>query len=168
MIPLTHFSPASIQLMNLFPLPNAPGTALTATNNWVGNSSIGGDNNQYVGRVDQNVSDKQHILGRFTHFNDFDLPTDPFGNGVCLDRCSDRVINNSFVFHDIYTVSPTTVVDISPSYFATSTIERLSSTRIISRPLAGLRLCKARSPSRSYPSQSSADMIPPASLAAQA
>jgi len=116
MIPLTRFSPASIQLMNLFPLPNAPGTALTATNNWVGNSSIGGDNNQYVGRVDQNVSDKQHILGRFSHFNDFDLPTDPFGNGVCLDRCSDRVINNSFVFHDIYTVSPTTVVDISPSY----------------------------------------------------
>lgn len=115
-VPSSRFSPASVQLMKLFPLPNAPGTAITSTNNWVGNSSVGGDNNQLVGRVDQNLSDKQHIFGRYTHFEDFDLPTDPFGNGVCLDRCSDRVTNDSFVFHDIYSLSPTTVIDISPSY----------------------------------------------------
>lgn len=115
-IPTSDFSPASVQLMKLFPLPNVPGTPVTDLNNFASTSSIGGDNNQYVARLDQNVSAKQHIFGRFTFFDDNDLPTNPLGNGVCLDRCSDTVENNSFVFHDTLTLSPTTILDISPSY----------------------------------------------------
>jgi hypothetical protein len=115
-IPQSRFPLASIQLMKLFPLPNTAGTPITNLNNWVGQGAIGGNNNQYVVRLDQNVSATQHIFGRYTYFHNFDLPTDPFGNGACFDRCSDAITDNSFVLHDVLTLSPTTILDISPSY----------------------------------------------------
>ena len=51
-------------------------TALGA-NNWIGNGSVGGNQNETVVHIDQNVSDKQHITARYTYWGNLNLPTDP-------------------------------------------------------------------------------------------
>jgi Carboxypeptidase regulatory-like domain len=65
-IPASRFSPAALQLIKLYPLPNTTGVPTTGANNWAGDASIGGNNNEYVARIDQNVSAKQHLFGRYT------------------------------------------------------------------------------------------------------
>ena len=39
--------------------------------------------------VDQNITDKTRLFGRFSYFGLLDLPTNPLGTGLCLDRCAE-------------------------------------------------------------------------------
>ena len=88
-IPSSRINPTSLKYLNAyFPMPNAPGDA-KGNGNWIGNGSAGGGNNETVVHIDQNVSDKQHITARYTYWGDLNLPTDPFQNGVCQDRCTE-------------------------------------------------------------------------------
>ena len=114
-IPTNRINPTSLTLLKLFPMPNAAGTA-TGTNNWVGNGSQGGNNNETVVHIDQNVSEKQHITARYTYWGNLNLPTDPFGNGVCQDRCTETFNTNNFVLGDTYAFSPTTIMEVRLSY----------------------------------------------------
>ncbi len=114
-IPTTRINPTSLLLLNLYPLPNAPGTA-QGTNNWIGNDSQGGTNNETVVHIDQNISDKQHLTARYTYWGDLNLPEEPFGNGVCQDRCTETFNTNNFVLGDTYSFSPTTILEVRLSY----------------------------------------------------
>ncbi|HEX4169071.1 MAG TPA: TonB-dependent receptor, partial [Bryobacteraceae bacterium] len=114
-IPANRINPTSVKLLNLYPAPNAAGT-VTGTQNWVSNSSQGGNNNETVARIDQNVSDKQHISARYTYWGNLNLPTDPFHNGVCQDRCTETFNTNNFVLGDTYSFTPTTIMEIRLSY----------------------------------------------------
>ena len=114
-IPTSRLNPTSQTLLNLYPLPNAPGNA-QGVGNWVSNGSQGGNNNETVVHIDQNVSDKQHITARYTYWGNLNLPTDPFGNGVCQDRCTETFNTNNFVLGDTYSFSPTTIMEIRVSY----------------------------------------------------
>jgi hypothetical protein len=114
-IPTSRINPTSLNLLNLYPAPNAPGTS-TGVNNWVSNSSQGGNNNETVVRIDQNVSDKQHISARYSYWGNLNLPTDPFHNGVCQDRCTETFNTNNFVLSDTYSFTPTTIMEIRVSY----------------------------------------------------
>jgi hypothetical protein len=114
-IPTTRINPTSLLLMNLYPLPNAPGNA-QGVGNWIGNDSQGGSNNETVVHIDQNVSDKQHITARYTYWGNLNLPEEPFGNGVCQDRCTETFNTNNFVLGDTYSFSPTTIMEIRLSY----------------------------------------------------
>ena len=115
MIPQTRLNPTSLKLLNLYPLPNAPGNA-QGVGNWVGNASVGGNQNETVVHLDQNVSDKQHITARYTYWGNLNLPIDPFNNGVCQDRCTEKFNTNNFVLGDTYSFNPTTIMDIHLSY----------------------------------------------------
>ena len=114
-IPPNRINPTSLLLMNLYPLPNAPGTA-QGTSNWIGNDSQGGTNNETVVHIDQNVSEKQHITARYTYWGDLNLPEEPFSNGVCQDRCTETFNTNNFVLGDTYSFSPTTILEVRLSY----------------------------------------------------
>jgi hypothetical protein len=114
-IPPSRINPTSLIMLNLFPMPNAAGTA-TGTNNWIGNGTQGGNNNETVVHIDQNVSDKQHITARYSYWGNLNLPTDPFGNGVCQDRCTETFNTNNFVLGDTYTFTPTTIMEVRLSY----------------------------------------------------
>src|SRR5579883_2100294 len=114
-IPATRINPTSLKLLQLYPAPNAPGGP-NGVNNWVSNSSQGGNGNQTVVHIDQNVSDKQHITARYTYWGNLNLPTDPFHNGVCQDRCTEIFNTNNFVLGDTYSFSPTTIMEIRLSY----------------------------------------------------
>ena len=115
MIPTNRINPTSNILLGLYPAPNAPGSA-TGTGNWVGNGSQGGNQNQTVVHIDQNVSDKQHITARYSYWGNLNLPTDPFGNGVCKDRCTEVFNTNNFVLGDTYSFNPTTIMEVRLSY----------------------------------------------------
>ncbi len=114
-VPTNRINPTSLKLLNLYPLPNAAGTAL-GVNNWVSNASQGGNSNETVARIDQNVSEKQHISARYTYWGNLNLPTDPFQNGVCQDRCTETFNTNNFVLSDTYSFNPTTIMEVRLSY----------------------------------------------------
>ncbi len=114
-IPTSRINPTSLTMLNLYPAPNAPGTS-TGVNNWTSNSSQGGNNNETVVHIDQNVSDKQHITARYSYWGNLNLPTDPFHNGVCQDRCTETFNTNNFVLADTYSFTPTTIMEVRLSY----------------------------------------------------
>jgi hypothetical protein len=114
-IPTSRINPTSLVWLNLYPMPNAPGNA-AGVGNWVGNGAQGGNNNETVVHIDQNVSEKQHISARYSYWGNLNLPTDPFGNGVCQDRCTETFNTNNFVLGDTYSFNPTTIMEIRLSY----------------------------------------------------
>src|SRR5215469_12484824 len=65
MIPAGRINPTSQFLLKYLPLPTIPNSIL---NNFVKASSTGGDTDQYVARVDQNLGSRQRIFGRYTYF----------------------------------------------------------------------------------------------------
>lgn len=114
-IPTSRINTTSLIMLGLYPAPNAPGNA-NGVGNWVSNASQGGNNNETVVHIDQNVSDKQHITARYSYWGNLNLPNDPFQNGVCQDRCTETFNTNNFVLGDTYSFSPTTIMEIRLSY----------------------------------------------------
>jgi hypothetical protein len=115
-IPMSRINPTAAAFLNrLYPLPNATPDA-SGNNNWAGINAQGGNQNQTVVRLDQNVSDKQHISARYTYWGNLNLPNDPMGNGVCQDRCTETFNTNNFVLADTYSFNPTTILDVHLSY----------------------------------------------------
>ena len=116
MIPSSRLNATSLKyLSSYFPMPNTPGDA-KGIGNWVGNGSGGGNNNETVVHIDQNVSEKQHITARYSYWGDLNLPNDPFLNGVCQDRCTEIFSTNNFVLGDTYSFSPSTIMEVRLSY----------------------------------------------------
>src|SRR3984885_2655477 len=101
-------NPAALLELKFLPHPTNSGT----TNNFVANSSSGGNTNQYVGRVDQNLTSNQHIFARYNFFNLLDLPTDPFGTGLCADRCAETYQTNALAISYSYTIRPDLILNI--------------------------------------------------------
>src|SRR5262249_41287622 len=64
-IPANRIDNAVSQLMNLFPLPNAPGDL----NNFVRNALATDNDDSYAGRVDFAVSQKNSFFGRYSYSN---------------------------------------------------------------------------------------------------
>lgn len=110
-------NPAVQFMLKEFPNPNtAPSNAFTNVNNFVNNSSGGGNLGEEVARVDQNVSDKQHVTVRYTRWTNLNFPIDPFGTGVCQDRCTETFTTHEAMIDDVYNFSPTTILDLRLSY----------------------------------------------------
>lgn len=117
-IPPGRIDPTAKTLTSLWGMPNTAGQPYTNVNNWAGNASEGGDMNEFIIRVDQNVSDKQRIFGRYTlnKFNNlgidpFKTDTYPLNIGTPEDTKTQQA-----VFDDSYTFSPTLVGDFEVSY----------------------------------------------------
>jgi hypothetical protein len=70
-IPATRFNPVAQKILNfpLVALPNLPGQAFTAINNYSTTCTIGGNNNQENGRLDDTVSDKLRVFGRYSRWS---------------------------------------------------------------------------------------------------
>jgi Carboxypeptidase regulatory-like domain len=114
-IPTSRINPTSLIMLKLYPLPNNPGQA-NGVGNYVTNASVGGGNNETVARLDQNVSDKQHISARYSYWGNLNLPIDPLKNGVCQDRCTETFNTNNFVLSDTYSFTPTMIMEVRASY----------------------------------------------------
>jgi len=103
---------STILAKDIYPLPNQPGLI----NNFVNNYSIGGDNDQVNARLDQNVSDKQHIFGRYTYWTIDDLPFYPLGHVPDPTQYKASDLTQQIVVADTYSFNPTTVGDLHLSW----------------------------------------------------
>lgn len=117
MIPLSRFDPTAQILKSLWALPNLPGQQFTNVNNYAINAPQGGNNDEFNGRFDQIVSDKQRVFGRYTRWTDLNLPVDGYAaaqkaaglpqTGTTVDWQTVQA-----VLGDTYTFTPNTVADV--------------------------------------------------------
>jgi len=117
MIPASRFDPTANILKNLWAMPNLPGQQFTSVNNFAINAPQGGNNDQFNGRFDQVVSDKQRIFGRYTRWTDYNLPVNGFAAAQKAAGLPQSGTDVSFqtvqaVLGDTYTFTPNTVGDL--------------------------------------------------------
>jgi len=108
-IPLTEQDSTARDLLNLFPQPTGPGIY----NNYVVATSAGGNHNQAVFRIDQNITQKQRLFFRFSYWNLLNLAVDPLGTGLCVGQCSERIHTKAGAFDYNVNFSPTTIGDLN-------------------------------------------------------
>ena len=116
-IPPNRINPTSKALLNLWPASNSPGevTSSGTINNFNTVSRTGGDQDQVVARVDQDLTMQQRLFVRFSHWNVMDLPIDPLKTGLCADRCSESYSTNAAVAAYNYNINATTIFDFNAS-----------------------------------------------------
>jgi hypothetical protein len=111
-IPSSEFSQAATFLGNLYyPAPNATGVV----NNFNSAAPSGGNTNQFVVRGDQNIGTNTRLFGRFSYYGLTDLPSNPLGTGLCLDRCAELYHSKLLALDLNHTFTPTTILDVNLS-----------------------------------------------------
>jgi Carboxypeptidase regulatory-like domain/TonB dependent receptor len=83
--------------------------------NFTAGASTGGDIDQYVVRGDYNLTNSQHLFGRFTYFKELSLAQDPFATGLCKDRCAENTRSKSLAVGWTDAVSSTFTAGINAS-----------------------------------------------------
>ncbi len=73
----------------------------------------GGDANQYVARVDHNLTANQHIFARYNFWNLKDLPLDPFKTGLCADKCSETYQTNAAAIDYNNIIRPNLILNLN-------------------------------------------------------
>jgi hypothetical protein len=111
-IPANRINPTSAKLVNLWPAPN---NISASTNNYIAVAPTGGDQNQVVVRVDQNITSRQRLFVRGNYWNVLDLPIDPLGTGVCADRCAEKYYSDAIATGYTYNITPTKVFSFNAS-----------------------------------------------------
>ncbi len=109
-IPTARLNPTAVFLLKYLPLPNSSGAE-----NFVKATSTGGNIDEYVARADHSINDKQRVFGRFTYWKLLSLAQDPFGTGLCKDRCTENTRSKSLAVGYNYTISSTTIADFNIS-----------------------------------------------------
>jgi hypothetical protein len=110
-IPATEFSKATqVMWKTYFPAPTDPGSDV---NNYLSAAPAGGNTNEFVARGDQNIGANTRLFGRFAYFGLTDLPVNPFGTGLCLDRCAEKYHSKLLVFDVNHSFTPTTILDVN-------------------------------------------------------
>ena len=88
--------------------------------NYTYNASGGGNNYETVAKIDHDLTDRNHLMGRYTYWRNLNLPVDVFapkksgicGNGACLET----YFAHNFVLDDTATLSPKTILDVRLSF----------------------------------------------------
>jgi carboxypeptidase family protein/TonB-dependent receptor-like protein len=109
-IPASEFSKAAgILMAKYYPAANQPGTTL----NYLSAAPAGGNTNEFVARGDQNIGANTRLFGRFAYFGLTDLPVNPLGTGLCLDRCAELYHTKMLAIGVNHTFTPTTILDVN-------------------------------------------------------
>jgi Carboxypeptidase regulatory-like domain/TonB dependent receptor len=105
-----YFSPAATTMwQKYYPAQNAAGVI----GNYQSVAPAGGNTNEFVARGDQNISSNTRLFGRFAYFGLLDLPVNPLGTGLCLDRCAEKYHSKLLVFDINHTFNPNTILDVN-------------------------------------------------------
>ena len=114
-IPQVEWSTAAQALWDKYYTPVAPNTTTFGFGNFTSAASGGGNTNQFVTRVDQNLTDKTRIFGRFTYNGLLDLATNPLGTGLCQDRCAEDYHTKALAVDINHTFTPNLIGDLNIS-----------------------------------------------------
>jgi hypothetical protein len=105
---------ASVLAAKVYPTTGLlPGDPTNGENNFVANTSQGGNTNQVITRIDQNINSTTRLFGRFGYYGLTDLPTDPYGTGFCQDRCSELYHSKVLAIDLNHQFSATTIFDFN-------------------------------------------------------
>jgi outer membrane receptor protein involved in Fe transport len=120
-IPGNRLSPQTQALLKLIPSPNAPGTDNGTRNNYVASGSELFDNDTFDVRIDNRLTSKLNVFGRYSFANFSRNGPPSFGAGggqelVSLGGTS-KVRNHSVAIGFDYTLSQTMVVDFRFGFF---------------------------------------------------
>jgi hypothetical protein len=119
-IPASRINPVAAKFLAFpeYAAPNTPGQLYTNNFNYARNVSTGGDNDQFNIRGDYTVSDKQHVLARYTRWSSSNLPVNVYGNGLLSgDPYSpEHFITTQAVLADTYVINPSMVFDIRAGF----------------------------------------------------
>jgi len=107
-------NPTSAYLLGKLVANPTAGPGVTVLN-FLKDSSTGGDTDEYVARVDQTINAKQSIFGRVSYFKLLSLAQDPFGTGLCKDRCAENTRSKSLAIGYNYAISPNTIANVNAS-----------------------------------------------------
>jgi hypothetical protein len=88
----------------------------TTTSNFQKYAKVGGNNDQYSGRVDYTVSDKQRLFARYTNWKSTNVTDTPFNNGQIGPASPEAFTTNQTVAGDTYLFSPSLIGDLRVSY----------------------------------------------------
>jgi hypothetical protein len=109
-IPASEFSTAGgILLAKYYPAANLPGTV----NNYLSAAPAGGNTNEFVARGDQNIGSNTHVFGRFAYYGLTDLPVNPLGTGLCLDRCAELYHSKLLAIGVNHAFTPTIILNVN-------------------------------------------------------
>jgi hypothetical protein len=111
-IPANRIDPTAQALLSFFPEPNQTNNP---SGNFVTAFSTGGDVNQYNGRIDYALSQKQRIFGRYTYSHILSLPDNPFAQ-ICTDRCTETTTAHQVSLGDAVVFSPRLILDLHLGY----------------------------------------------------
>ncbi len=111
-IPAADINPAALTLLGFLPPPT---NGSTTGGNFSKDASLGGNSNEFVARIDQSLTSKQRLFGRFTYFGLTDLPRNPFGTGFCQDRCAETYHTKAVAVDYNYAITPNTIFDFNAS-----------------------------------------------------
>ncbi|AXC16364.1 Oar protein (plasmid) [Acidisarcina polymorpha] len=126
-IPAGNLDPTALILEKYWPLPNTTGTPNTQANNWAGNESSGGNMNEYIGRIDWTISEKQRFFGRYAYEGWNKLADNVFGTGVVIQpdgggQGLNTNTNQQVVLDDTYVFTPNLVGDFAVGYLRAALI----------------------------------------------
>jgi Carboxypeptidase regulatory-like domain len=109
-IPASEFSKAGgLLLAKYYPAANLPGTV----NNYLSAAPAGGNTNEFVARGDQNIGVNTHVFGRFAYYGLTDLPVNPLGTGLCLDRCAELYHSKLLAIGVNHSFTPTIILNVN-------------------------------------------------------
>jgi outer membrane receptor protein involved in Fe transport len=120
-IPASRISPQARNLLNLLPLPNAPGTENGTRNNYVAQGSEAFNADQFNVRLDGRISDRLNIFARYSNAKySLSGPT-AFGEGGGAELVSlggtSKVKNHSVATGFDYTLNATTILDFRFGFY---------------------------------------------------
>ena len=110
-IPTARLNSTALFLLKYLPPPNST----SAADNFVKATSTGGNIDEYVARVDQTINSKSTLFGRYTFWKLLSLAQDPFGTGLCKDRCAENSKSKSLAIGYNYQISPNTIGNLNLS-----------------------------------------------------
>ena len=104
-------NPAALEELKFIAMP----TNGNESQNFTAAGASGGNANQYIGRVDQNLSSTQHIFACYNFWNLLDLPLDPFKTGLCADKCAETYQTNAAAIDYSYSIRPDLILNLNGS-----------------------------------------------------
>jgi len=113
-IPMALWNPATTKMWDTYYVPpNISQTQFTGANNFTSATSSGGNTNEFVARGDQNISANTRLFARFSYYGLLDLPTNPFGTGLCFDRCAEDYHTKALAIDVNHSFTPNTILDVN-------------------------------------------------------
>jgi hypothetical protein len=120
MIPINRFNPVAQKILNfpLMAMPDLSGQPYTAINNYSTTCTIGGNNNQENGRLDDTITEKLRVFARYSRWASLNHACTPMNNGIYANDpySPESFTTQQSVLGATYLISPTLVLDLRASY----------------------------------------------------